>query len=151
MNFVRDNITSPHQCINQTSCLQINSQPIHQSKIAQHQIHCHTADPYASGVRWHKSKLEGVSFFVDPKNHHAGTRHCCIWLCAKNRTVFDIAWCISLYKSSIKLYSVSGKKEKAKMLFVISPINLGPCWRNLVYSFLNKSAAKSFNNFHLTE
>jgi len=44
------------------------------------------------------------------------------------------------------IYTVSRKKE-TKTFFVLSPIKLGRCWRNLVYRFLNKFAAKRYKRF----
>jgi len=45
------------------------------------------------------------------------------------------------------LYTVSGNKRPN--FLVISPIKLGQLWWNLVYSFLNKFAAKSCKRFPL--
>ena len=42
------------------------------------------------------------------------------------------------------------EKKTPKCFFVISLINLGRFWRNLVHSFLTKFAAKYLNVFHVT-
>ena len=43
-------------------------------------------------------------------------------------------------------YNVSSEK-RPKCFYVISPIKLKRCWRNLVYHFLNKFAAKGCKRF----
>ena len=56
---------------------------------------------------------------------------------------FNVQYVMILMKY---IYTMSRKKE-TKTFFIISPIKLGWCWRNMIHLFLNKFAAKWYKRF----